>query len=162
VKAILIFAFFSLSLSVWARGTVKVLVPLTPAGSFEATSTKLKGDLKVTGGAITAEKITLSTQSLKTGIDLRDEHLWKHLNYLTHPKIILSNLKAINGNATATLEVNGVSQPIVIKYESKGNTIHTRFSLKTSSFKLPKAEYLGVGVNEDITIEVEMQKLAKE
>lgn len=160
MKFIVASCLFLASLSVFAQKAV-VSVTLTPAGSFQATSTKVKGKLVDKGGEITADKITVNVESFKTGIDLRDEHFAKHLKASKKPaaeKVTLSNLKAKDGKATADLEVNGVKKPITITYKVEGDVVKAKFNVKASTFELPKAEYLGVGVSDDVVVDVEMPK----
>jgi len=145
-----------LTFSVFAQSSITVNVTLSPSGSFQATSTKVKGNLKKNGDVIEADKIQVMIESLKTGIELRDDHFAKHLNYSTHPKAVLSGLKAQNGKGSAQLEVNGVTKPVSINYELKDGIVKANFKVKASDFKLAKAQYLGVGVEDDVTISVEM------
>lgn len=151
----LIVALFLLvsSLSAFAKAKVSIFVSLSPAGSFTAVSEKPKGNLFKQGDAFTADKISVTIESFKTGIDLRDEHFWKHLNSTKHDKAVLTNLKAANGRATAELEVNGVKKPVSIAYTVAGEEVTAKFSVKASQFSLAKAEYLGVGVEDDVKVE---------
>lgn len=71
-------------------------------------SSKPEGNVIKQGEEFSADKISISIESLKTGIDLRDEHTWKHLNTSKHPKAILSEVKGRGGKATGSLEVNGI------------------------------------------------------
>ncbi len=153
---ILIAAFIFSSLAIAGDGKVSFLVALSPAGSFTAVSNKAKGNLFKTGDTFTADKISVSIESFKTGIDLRDEHTWKHMNSKKNPKAVLTDLKAQGGKATANLELNAVKKPINIAYSVKGEVVNATFSVKASDFAYPKAEYLGVGVNDLIKVEVEM------
>jgi polyisoprenoid-binding protein YceI len=137
----------------FAKPKISVLVSLYPAGSFTAVSEKPKGNLFKQGDTFTADKISVTIESLKTGIDLRDEHFWKHMNSTKHDKAILTNLKASGGKATATLEVNGVKKPVAIAYKVAGDEVHAAFNVKASQFGLPKAEYLGVGVEDNVKVE---------
>jgi len=114
-----------ISFSVFAQSSISVNVTLSPSGSFQSTSTKVKGNLKKNRDMIEADKIQVKIESLKTRIELRDEHFAKHLNDSTHPKAIISGLKAQNGKGTAQLEVNGVSKPVCIKYELNDGQVRT-------------------------------------
>jgi hypothetical protein len=156
MKSLLATIFFLASFFTYAESKVTLFVDLTPAGSFQAVSKKPKGNLIKQGSTFTADKLSVSIESFKTGIDLRDEHLWKHLNSSKHKKAILTDLKAQNGKGSGTLEVNGVKKPINIVYAEKGNEVTAKFKVKASSFGLPKAQYLGVGVNDDITVETNL------
>lgn len=142
-----------ISFSAFAKKEIKLYVSLTPAGSFEATSEKLKGNVIKKDGVISADKMWVSIESMKTGIDLRDEHFWKHLNSSKHTKAVLTNVKGQNGKAQGTLEVNGVKKPVAIAYSEKDGHVVASFNVKASAFNLKKAEYLGVGVSDDVKIE---------
>lgn len=154
MKLILAFSLLLVSLNSFAEEKVTLFVSLTPAGSFQAVSKKPKGNLIKEKGAFTADKISVSVESFKTGIDLRDEHFWKHLNSSKHPKVTLYNLKAQDGKGSGQLEVNGIKKPVAISYVEKGQEVEAKFKVKASDYSLPKAEYLGVGVNDVVAVEV--------
>ena len=63
----------------FAKGNVVVDIELSPAGSFQAKSKKVKGKVVKEGGKLVASKLKVSVKSLKTGIEMRDEHLKKRL-----------------------------------------------------------------------------------
>jgi polyisoprenoid-binding protein YceI len=154
MKSILALLLITTSTLCFAEPKVTLFIGLTPAGSFQAVSKKPKGNLLKSGSTFSADKISVSIESLKTGIDLRDEHTWKHMNSAKNPKATLSDLKAEGGKATAKLEVNGVTKPINITYVEKGSEIEAKFTVKASEFNMPPAKYLGVGVNDEIPVEV--------
>jgi hypothetical protein len=149
------------SIPSFAEEKITLFVTLSPAGSFQAVSKKAKGNVIKENGIFTADKISVSIESFKTGIDLRDEHLWKHMQSSTNPKATLSNLKASGGKGTAQLEVNGKKNPVTIVYVEKGSEILAKLIVKASDFSLPKAEYLGVGVDNLVAIEVALQFKAR-
>lgn len=139
------------SFSALAANKLALNVELSPAGSFTATTDKIKGDVtKNKDGSVTAKELTVPIKSLKTGIDLRDEHLKKHLGYKEHPQAKLSDIKGKDGKATGVLEVAGVKKPIDITYTEEGNNINAKFKVKASEYKLPTAQYMGVGVEDGI------------
>ncbi|MFA5582575.1 MAG: YceI family protein [Bacteriovoracaceae bacterium] len=144
------------SITTWAKNNVNIHVALTPAGSFNAVTDKVRGKIVKTDTGFHSKRIEINIQNLKTGIDLRDEHLWEHLNSKTHSKATLTELKATNGNATAMLEVNGVKVPVSINYVDSGNVVDANFKVKASDFKLPPKSYLGVGVSDEVSINVKM------
>jgi hypothetical protein len=154
MKLILVFLLLLASISAMAEESVSLFISLTPAGSFTAVSKKVKGNLIKEGGVFKADKITVSIESLKTGIDLRDEHTWKHMNSTKHPKATLSNLKAQGGKGTFDLEVNGVTvKGVTVSYTEKGNEVLATFKVSAKSFKLPEAKYLGVGVEDTVKVD---------
>ncbi len=160
-KIYLALVFGFITLSALAESQITVDVGLSPAGSFQAKSSKAKGVLNFTNGQISSDKISVSIESFKTGIELRDEHFWKHLKSTQFPKATLSKLTGKDGKAQATLEVAGVSVPVSFGYQIKNGHLLATISLKASSFKLSKAEYLGVGVDDSVKVQVEYPVSAK-
>ena len=93
-----------------------VKVSLSPAGSFEAKSLKLKGEVKKIDKKFIADQLWVKTEELKTGIDLRDEHFHKYLNYEKNAKIFFSEVVAENGVGSGNLTVNEVKKNIKFIY----------------------------------------------
>jgi polyisoprenoid-binding protein YceI len=153
MKAIIALSLCLFTYASFAASKITLFVTLSPAGSFQAVSQKAKGNLFKQGDSFTADKISVSIESFKTGIDLRDEHTWKHMNSSKNPKAILTELKATGGKATANLEVNGVKKPVKITYKVVGQEVHANFTVKASEFGMAKAEYLGVGVVDEINVD---------
>jgi polyisoprenoid-binding protein YceI len=156
MKKIILSLFVLTSFSALAESKLLLNVNLTPAGSFQAISENIKGDLVKKKGVLTASEIKIPIKSFKTGIDLRDEHLWKHLNYNQFNSANLTNLKGENGKASASLEVAGVKLPVSIDYKEKGGTMIGTFKVKAHDFKLPDADYMGIGVEDEVLGEVTM------
>lgn len=117
MKFIFALSLLAVSLSSFAN-KVTLNVALTPAGSFQAVSTKAKGNITKQGDSFAADKISVSIESFRTGIDLRDEHTWKHMNSTKHPRAILTDVKGQAGKATGVLEVNGIKKPVAISYKA--------------------------------------------
>ncbi len=156
MKAILALCLLLSSMALFAESKITLFVNLTPAGSFQAVSNKAKGNLFKQGETFTADKISVSIESFKTGIDLRDEHTWKHMNSVKHPKAVLTDLQAAGGKATANLELNGIKKPVTIAYKVVAQEVLAKFSVKASEFGMSKAEYLGVGVTDVINVEANL------
>jgi polyisoprenoid-binding protein YceI len=149
-----IFVIFTLIFSTHSfANKITIGIGLTPAGSFQAISNKAKGNVIKHGDAFTADKISVNIESFKTGIDLRDEHTWRHLNSTKYPRAVFSDVKGQNGKATGKLDINGVKKPVNIFYSVSGNELKAKFSVKASEFSLPEKEYLGVVVNDIINVE---------
>lgn len=161
MKTVMMMILLFNSLSAFAEDKITLYVTMTPAGSFQPVSKKPKGNLIKENGSFTADKISVSIESFKTGIDLRDEHFWKHLSASKYPKAILSQLKAQDGKGTASLEVNGIKKPVSIAYVEKGSEILAKFKINASDFSLPKAEYLGVGVDNIVVVEASLSFKAR-
>lgn len=144
-----------ISMSTFAAGKLALSVELNPAGSFTATTEKIKGQLlKNKDGSFAAKELSVVIKSMKTGIDLRDDHLWKHLNFQKHPKVTLSDIKGKDGTGAGTLEISGIKRPVEITYTEEGSNIRASFSVRASEFKLPDAQYMGVGVEDMVKGEV--------
>lgn len=143
----------SLMMASLSAHEVTVKVALTPAGSFEAKSAKVKGDVKKSGAGFTAENLWVKTEELKTGIDLRDEHFHKHLNATQFPKISFTQVTAADGKGTGTLNVNGEKKPVSFTYKSVGpNKIEASFTVKPSDYKLKDASYMSIGVKDSVDV----------
>lgn len=161
MKFIIALSIAIMSVAAFAETQVTMFITLSPAGSFNAVNKKVKGNLIKQNGAFTTDKLYLNIENFKTGIDLRDEHLWKHLQSTKNPKATLTDLKATGGKGTANLEVAGVKKPIKMTYEEKGNEVAAKFEVKASDFALPKAQYLGVGVEDLIKVEATIPFVSK-
>lgn len=161
MKAMFALALVCASQFALADNKITLFVNLSPAGSFQAVSNKPKGNIIKKGDEFTADKIQVTIDSFKTGIELRDEHTWKHMNHTKHPKAFLTDVKGSGGKATGNLEVNGVKKPVSIAYTVAGEDIKAKFSVKASEFGMSKAEYLGVGVDDKIDVEAVMPYKAK-
>lgn len=132
---------------------LQVNVTLTPAGNFEAKNAKLRGEVKVEGTKYTAEQLWLKTDDFKTGIDLRDEHFKKHLNLSKFPKITFSKIVAENGSGSGMLAVNGQEKKVDFTYKVENpKKIIATIKTKNSLFGLPSANYMGIGVNDDVEV----------
>ena len=110
MKFIIALSIAIMSVAAFAETQVTMFITLSPAGSFNAVNKKVKGNLIKQNGAFTTDKLYLNVENFKTGIELRDEHLWKHLQSTKHPKATLTDLKATGGKGTANLEVAGVKK----------------------------------------------------
>jgi hypothetical protein len=149
----LFLVFFTLVTQQTFANDLLVKITLSPAGSFEAKTPKLRGDVVKSGEKYTAESLWVKTNDLKTGIDLRDDHFHKHLNFEKNPKITLNNVEAQNGSGFGMLTVNGVMNKINFTYKSVADKkIEAVFKVKPSLFKLKEAKYFEIGVDDEVEI----------
>ncbi len=139
-----------------AENQVSILTKLSPAGSFTAISDKLKGEVIKKGTDVSAENLSVSIDSFKTDNNLRDEHMHKHFNSDKFPQAILTEFKGKAGKATGMLEVNGVKKLVEIQYSEKSNQLIATMELKSSDFGLVKAKYLGIGVKDEVKVDVKV------
>ena len=140
----------------WADGSITVYVKLSPAGSFKAKSEKLKGTVIRDGANFTSEKLSVTIDTFKTGINLRDEHFWKYLKHPSIQKVTLTDLKASGGSGTAILEVNGVKKPVEIAYKEDGSRVNATIKTSAKLFNLPPEKYLGISVLDEVNIETQV------
>lgn len=132
---------------------ITVKVALSPAGNFEAKSTKVRGDVKKDGTKFSAENLWVKTEELKTGIDLRDEHFHKHLNFEKFSKITFTNITAADGKGSGTLTVNNITKVVPFTYKMlSAAKLEATINVKNSDFKLKDASYMGIGVKDDVEL----------
>lgn len=132
---------------------VTVKISLSPAGSFEAKSAKVRGDVKKDGNKFSADNLWVKVEELKTGIGLRDEHFHKHLNFEKSPKITFTQVSAADGKGTGTLTINDVKKPVNFTYKNVSPTkIEASFKVKASELKLKEAKYMEIGVDDEVEV----------
>lgn len=153
----ILFSLFTLVGTQSFANDLTVKMTLSPAGSFDAKTAKVRGDVIKTGSKYTSESIWVKIEDLKTGIDLRDEHFHKHFNFEKNPKITMTNISAEGGKGSGTLTVNGVSNKIDFNYKAVGDKkVEALFKVKPSLFKLKEAKYLEIGVDDEVEVVVSM------
>ena len=155
VIILLLISFCSNALAL--RSSIKVDIELSPAGSFSIESNRIRGQVSLIKGELTAKDITIPVNSLKTGIELRDEHMKKKLGIEKDPnaKLKLVEAKGSNGKGTAVFEVLGKKQTSTFTYKLvDSNKLSTTFSLSLEKFGITGVSYMGVGVQDKADVEV--------
>lgn len=133
----------------------KVDVQLFPAGSFEAKG-KVVGSLKKSKGVLVGKNIKVPVKGLKTGIELRDNHLHKRLMPKKHPNIVMLKAKAKGGKGVGLISVNGIKKKVKFSYDMKGRKAVCKFKLNLKDFKIKDIMYMGVGVEDEVSIVAEV------
>lgn len=146
-------ALMCLSLSAFAQEAI-VDVSLTPAGSFKGKTHEVIGSAIRKGIAIEAHNIIVHLKNLKTGITVRDEHTQKHLETDKFPDAVLVSAKGQNGQGTGVIKIRGVQKNIAGTYQIKGNQLLAQFPLKLSDFNISGIRYMGVGVEDEVKLNV--------
>ncbi len=135
---------------------VKVHIGLSPAGSFEAKAKIHNGIVKTMGSKFFAKNMYVKAKELKTGIGLRDSHLYKRLNIKSHPKIVIHKAMGAKGKGVAIVEIRGVKKKIPFKFKKKGSKVSFDMDVVLKDFRFDKKKdglsYMGVGVKDKITI----------
>jgi len=160
-------------LAAWqvSGGEVRVVCPLTVGGSFEVTTAALSGRLAAEGAGPLAGTLEVALDTLDSGIDLRTRHM--HERYLEtgtdgFGTAVLSDV-ALGGGAdprtatgtvpfTARLRLHGVEQPVAGEAEitrtGSGVEVVARFPVSIAAYGIPPPRYLGVGVRDEVRVEV--------
>ena len=126
-----------------------------PVGELSAAPTGLAGSIEV------------DLSALKTGIDMRDEHMKeKYLLTKEHPKATLAltglaepTVPVKDAAFTGELEIKGVKKPVQGTYDfesvSGKNTLKARFKIKLTDFAVEIPKYAGISVADTVDVEIE-------
>lgn len=144
---------FGFSLTSLAQSVV-VDVVLNPMGDFKAKTSDVKGEAVVNGDQVSAENIVVDLKNLKTGVELRDKHTLKHLDVKTYPQALLISATGKGGKGTGKIKIRGVEKDIAGVYKVDGKVLKAKFKLKLSDFGIKDINYMGVGVEDEITLQV--------
>lgn len=119
-------------------------------------------------------EISFQLKSLKTGIELRDDHLKnKYLEVDKYPTAILkiSDLKLPPNlkdgfSFKGTLNLHGVDQPVEgnasVAADSKYQKLSANFNIKLSQFKIEIPSFKGITVAEEVQVKVEAPFMKEE
>lgn len=137
---------------------ISINVSLSPAGSFIAKSSNVSGkvNFKEDENRVWASRLKVPTNSFDTGMSLRNEHFIKHLKGSKYPNILVKKFRGKKGKGTATLIVTNKKKKISVSYIIKEDNLIASFKVNTVDLGLKKVKYLGVGVKDVVTIEVEI------
>ena len=156
------------------KGQITFLAKGKPA----LISIKGEGDgatavLKEKDQILTGE-ISFQLKSLKTGIELRDDHLKnKYLEVDKYPTATLkiSDLKLpanLNDifSFQGTLSLHGIDQPVEgivsVTSDSKSQKLSADFKIKLSQFKIEIPSFKGITVAEEVQVKVEAAVMREE
>lgn len=133
--------------------SIKVTVGLSPAGSFEIASKKVKGVATRSGGGFITKGIKVKAKTLETGLELRDDHLHKKLEVDKHKYIEITEGKATGGKGVAVIVVKGIKKKFNFSYKESGGELKVKFPLSLKDFNFSGINYAGVGVKDKVTVE---------
>ena len=136
-----------------AQGVVLDVV-LNPMGDFKGKTSDVKGQAVVNGDEVSAENIVVNLKTLKTGVELRDKHTQKHLETEKFPEAVLLSAKGKGGKGTGKIKIRGIEKDISGVYKVEGKTLKAKFKLKLSDFGIEDINYMGVGVEDEVTLAV--------
>lgn len=144
---------FGFSATVYGQ-SVSVGVVLNPMGDFKAKTTDIKGMAVVNGDEVSAENIVVNLKNLKTGVELRDKHTLKHLQVDKYPEAVLAVAKGKGGKGQGRIKIRGIEKNISGTYKISGKKLLAEFKLNLSDFKIEDISYMGVGVEDEVTLQV--------
>ncbi len=154
ISVLLLSLLFSVSL--YAKGSLKVLVNLSPAGSFEIKSSKVKGSVKKQGDAYVTSGLSVRVKSFDTGLELRDNHLKDKLEAKKHKKIEILKGTAKGGKGVAIIQVKNIQKKVSFSYSVKGNRMMVKFPLNLKDFKFSGIKYAGIGVKDIVQVSADV------
>ena len=136
--------------------SVKMIAKLSPAGSFTIEGKKLAGKVTKDKDIYKAKNIVLNLTDLKTGMELRDKHVQEYLETKKYPIAVLTEGQGKGSKFSGKLKIRNIIKPIAGTYELKGKQGLAKFKVKMSEYKIKSASYMGLGVNDEINVTVEM------
>ena len=136
--------------------SASVDVALVPAGSFVGKTQDVKGEATLDGDTVRAENIIVNLKDLKTGVKLRDEHTQKHLETDKFPQAILVKAVGKGGKGGAIIKIKGVDEKVSGTYKIEGSTLIADFPVKLSVHQITGIKYMGIGVDDQVKIHVEI------
>jgi len=145
-----------LSQAAFGKSGVSVDVTLTPAGSFKAKTEKVSGYAYRTQTGMAADNVVVDLTSLETGIGLRDKHTKERLLVAKHPKAKLLKVSGQNGKGVAIIEIRGQQKKVMGTYQENGNILQAQFPMQLSELGINDVRYMGIGVKDTVTINVEL------
>lgn len=131
-------------------------VSLRPAGSFKVKANDIKGVAQKKADHIEAHNVIVNLRNIQTGISLRDEHTKKHLETEKYPEAVLVSAEGKDGKGEGVLRIKGIEHKIQGTYEVQGSNLIARFGIKLSDYKIDGIKYMGVGVSDDVKMEVKL------
>lgn len=137
--------------------------------TIKGTTKEMLGNLEL-DGKMASGSFQVPMKTLKTGMDLRDDHMInKYLEADKHPNAILT-LSPFNveeeGEAKGTIEIHGVKKPVTIQYEKVGMSdqsvsFNSKFNIKITDFEIDIPSFQGITVAEEVTVSVNFKAIKK-
>jgi hypothetical protein len=149
---ILVLSFFISSFALAQSAVVDV--SLTPAGSFKIKTADVRGFAHSNGDTIEAKGISVGLKNIQTGITLRDTHTKKHLEVDKYPDAVLLQASGKGGKGSGVIKIKGIEKKIAGTYKIEGHQVIAKFPLKLSDFNINDIKYMGVGVDDEVSLTV--------
>lgn len=158
LKCFALISLFSISSAFAQQKGMKAYVTLFPAGDFIATTSDITGFAEmVSPNEVKAKDIKVNLKSIKTGMELRDDHgKNKYLEVAKYPEAILVSATGKDGKGSGVLKLHGKEAKVDGTYTIlPGNKfLKAEFKTKLSAHDIKEINYKGVGVDDEVKIEV--------
>lgn len=152
-RSILLIVLFSPIMTL-ANSSVEIAVKLSPAGSFTAKTSKVKGKAYSKSGKVLAKKIQVDLRTIETGIALRDKHLKERLNVEKYPFATLVQATGNNGKGKAIIALKGAKLKVEGTYKTEDKHLIASFPIHLPDLKINDVRYMGVGVKDEVVVTV--------
>lgn len=158
IKFIFVFSLLSLTNFAFAQdNTVKAYFVLNPMGDFVGTMKVISGTVSLQDGKFKGKNIVVDLKSLVTGMELRDDHAKnKYLDVKKYPTAVLLEAVGANGVGKARIKVRDKESVVngTYKISSSGKNMKAEFKIKLSSFGIADVNFKGIGVEDEVRVEV--------
>lgn len=134
---------------------MKAEVKLSPAGGFTAATAEVTGEVIQEEGGYKAKDIKVNLKNIKTGIELRDKHTQKHLETDKFPEAILVTAIGKKDKGKAKINFHGKEKIVEGTYKVVSDKfLQANFVIKLSDFNITGIRYMGVGVKDEVPVEL--------
>lgn len=150
----LVVLLFSLSAEAQKAG-LKAEVKLSPAGGFTATTPDVTGEVTKEEDGYKATNVKVNLKNIKTGIELRDKHTQKHLETEKFPEATLVTAIGKKEKGKAKIKFHGEEKEVEGTYKVLNDKfLQANFVIKLSDFAITGIRYMGVGVKDEVQVEL--------
>ena len=156
-KNLFIATLISIAISSFAQADngAKASIKLFPMGDFVADIKGMKGTVTVSNGNYIAKDLSLDLNTFKSGLELRDNHAKeKYLEVKKFPTATIIEASGTNGKGTGKLKIKDKIHDVSGTYKINGQNLVAEFTIKLSDFGISEINYKGVGVEDEVKIEV--------
>lgn len=148
---VLVLLALCISTNLYAKSMV-AKVNLTPMGSFEVKTKRIRGNVVKKGDMLQAAGIEVSVKSFATENETRDDHLKDKLEVKKFPNVVVEKAVGKGGRGQAIIVMKGISQKVPFTYKEKGKEVEVDFSVSLKSYGITGISYMGVGVQDEVKI----------
>ncbi len=153
----LILVMLPLTVSSSFAQTVTFDATLDPAGSFTTEPAPVEGKIvKGSGDHVSADKLVVELDKVKTGISMRDGHMReKYLDTKKYPNATMTDMVGDGGKFKGKLTVRDKTKDVEGTYKIEGETAKAEFEIKVSDFGISPPNYHGVGLEDGVKLHVD-------